>query len=238
MFDFGRWSTYHWVGLINKLLVFQMQLYLCGNTYTCMCKNKPSKSYYGIMDVWRGIWYSNFSACKEIYCIEEQTDHRTTFPRGKRLQAGKLGSKNIWQTCWKAGGKWNIWGKVANVSIGKSKHIYNLQSVLQKYLLMSPRLFLLIISMSWQAGGVTRGLVSESLAAIAVAVALSLPLPLRHMRSSCLRMANLQFSQYYSCPKTNNTNCKNCDIVESWCLLKDQGFADSLQIFCSDIFYM
>ena len=94
MFDFDRWSSYHWVGLhllINKLLVFQMQLYLCGNTYTCMCKNKQSKSHYGIMDVWRGIWYSNFSACKEIYCIEEQTDHRATFPLGKLAsrEAGK-----------------------------------------------------------------------------------------------------------------------------------------------------
>ena len=78
MFDFDRWSSYHWVGLhllINKLLVFQMQLYLCGNTYTCMCKNKQSKSHYGIMDVWRGIWYSNFSACKEIYCLEKCYKH-------------------------------------------------------------------------------------------------------------------------------------------------------------------
>ena len=75
-----------WVSIINKLVVFQMQLYLCGNTYTCMCKNKPSKSYYGIM-------YDEeyFSACKEIYCIEEQIDHRATFPLGKLAsrEAGK-----------------------------------------------------------------------------------------------------------------------------------------------------
>ena len=168
------------------------------------------------MDVWRGIWYSNFSACKEIHCLEEQTDHRTTFPLDK---PGSWEAKTFGKLVGKLGGnetfgeKLQMWvSSKANTSTTCKVFCKNICRCLQGC-------FALIISTSWQPGGVTWGLVSESLAAIDVAVALSLPLPLRHMRSSCLRMANLQLPQYYSCPKTNNTNCKNCDRVESWCPL-------------------
>ena len=157
------------------------------------------------MDVGRGIWYSNFSACKEIYCIEEQTDHRTTFPLDK---PGSWEAKTFGKLVGKPGEMKHL-GKSCKCEYRQKQTHLQLAKCFAKIFVDVSKVVL-----RWSLARVDRRVASHEVLSQSLLLPLPLPLPC-HCHCPCVTWG-LLVSEWPTSNFPNTTTVPSWDSQNQW----------------------